>query len=95
VVARYGGEEFAVILPETDFLAAKTVADRIRGDIERMSIDADGLTIKLTVSVGYTSYRNSSKIQGKGAIVSMADKALYAAKQSGRNTVVAMRLAGT
>jgi diguanylate cyclase (GGDEF)-like protein len=95
VVARYGGEEFAVILPETDFLAAKTVADRIRGDIERMSIDADGLTIKLTVSLGYTSYRNSSKIQGKGAIVSMADKALYAAKQSGRNTVVAMRLAGT
>jgi diguanylate cyclase (GGDEF)-like protein len=95
VVARYGGEEFAVILPETDFLSAKTVADRIRGDIELMSIDADGLNIKLTVSVGYTCYRNSSKIQGKGAIVGMADKALYAAKQNGRNTVFAMRLAGT
>jgi len=95
VIARYGGEEFAVILPETDFLAAKTVADRIRSDIERKSIVVDGQTIKLTVSVGYTCYRNSSKIQGKGAIVSMADKALYTAKQSGRNTVFAMRFAGT
>jgi diguanylate cyclase (GGDEF)-like protein len=94
IVARYGGEEFAVILPETNFVAAKEVADRIRSDIERKSIIVNGITIKLTVSVGYTSYRHASNTLGKGAIISMADKALYTAKQSGRNTVIAMRLPG-
>ena len=94
IVARYGGEEFAVILPETNFLAAKEVADRIRSDIEQKSIVVNEITIKLTVSVGYTSYRNASNILGKGAIISMADKALYTAKQNGRNTVIAMRLPG-
>jgi diguanylate cyclase (GGDEF)-like protein len=95
IVSRYGGEEFTVILPETDFVAAKTVADRIRNNIERMSIDVDGITIKVTVSVGYTCYRYTSKVQEKGAIISMADKALYTAKNMGRNTVFAMRLPGT
>jgi diguanylate cyclase (GGDEF)-like protein len=95
IVARYGGEEFAVILPETGFMAAKEVADRIRSDIERMIIVVDGITIKLTVSVGYTSYRHVTNIRDKGAIISLADKALYTAKQSGRNTVFAMRLPGT
>jgi diguanylate cyclase (GGDEF)-like protein len=95
ILARYGGEEFAVILPETNFMAAKEVAERVRSDIERMSIVVNGITIKLTVSVGYTCYRYVSNIRDKGAIISLADKALYTAKQSGRNTVFAMRLPGT
>jgi diguanylate cyclase (GGDEF)-like protein len=95
IVARYGGEEFAVILPETNFMAAKEVADRIRGDIERMSVALNGNIIKLTVSVGYTCYRHVSKIREKGPIISVADRALYTAKQSGRNMVFAMRLPGT
>ncbi len=95
IVARYGGEEFAVILPETDFMGAKVVAERIRGDIERISLEENGTTIKVTVSVGFTSYRYTSKIQEKGPLISMADKALYTAKQSGRNAVCAMRLPGT
>jgi diguanylate cyclase (GGDEF)-like protein len=95
ILSRYGGEEFAVILPETNFAAAKEVAERIRSDIERMSIEMNGITIKLSVSVGYTCYRHVSNIKEKGAIISMADKALYTAKQSGRNMVFAMRLPGT
>jgi diguanylate cyclase (GGDEF)-like protein len=95
ILARYGGEEFAVILPETNFMATKEVAERIRGDIERMSIAVNGKTIKLTVSVGYTCYRHVSNIRDKGTIISLADKALYTAKQCGRNTVFAMRLPGT
>jgi len=95
IVARYGGEEFAVILPETGFRDAKEVADRIRGDIERKIINVDGVTIKITVSVGYTCYRHSAYVRDKSAIISMADGALYTAKQSGRNIVFAMRFPGT
>jgi len=95
IVARYGGEEFAVILPETNFMAAKEVAERIRSEIERLSTDVDGKSISLTVSVGYTCYRHVSNIREKGPVISMADKALYTAKQSGRNRVIAMRLPGT
>jgi diguanylate cyclase (GGDEF)-like protein len=95
IIARYGGEEFAVILPETDLLAANVVAERLRSDIERLDIFVDGLTIKATVSVGYTSYRNGARIQDKGTIIGMADRALYIAKQSGRNMAYAMKFAGT
>jgi diguanylate cyclase (GGDEF)-like protein len=95
IMARYGGEEFAVILPETDFKAAKAVAERLCEDIECLVINVDGITIKTTVSVGFTSYRHNIKIQEKDTIIKMADNALYVAKQSGRNRVHAIRLAGT
>ncbi len=94
VVARYGGEEFAVILPETDFKGAQVLAERLRGGIEQLQIEVDGVTIKATISVGFTSYRPGARIPEKGAIIGMADKALYIAKQSGRNRVQAMRFAG-
>ena len=95
IIARYGGEEFAVILPETDLTAANAVAERLRNDIERLDIFVDGMTIKATVSVGYTCYRNSARIQEKSAIIGMADRALYIAKQSGRNMTHAMKFTGT
>jgi diguanylate cyclase (GGDEF)-like protein len=95
IIARYGGEEFAIIMPETDFMSATAVAERLRSNIEHLDIQVDGTTIKATVSVGYTSYRHSINVREKGAIIEMADKALYIAKQSGRNKVQAMRLPGT
>jgi len=95
IIARYGGEEFAVILPETDFNSTRAVAERLRRDIENLHIDVDGVAIKITVSVGYTSYSHSATIQDKRAVIGMADKALYIAKQSGRNMVHALRFSGT
>jgi diguanylate cyclase (GGDEF)-like protein len=95
IIARYGGEEFAVILPETDFNSTRAVAERLRRDIENLSIDVDGVTVKVTVSVGYTSYSHSTTIQDKRAVIGMADKALYIAKQSGRNMVYALKFSGT
>ena len=95
ILARYGGEEFAVILPEANFSDVKVVAERIRSDIENMSVTVNGIPLKVTVSVGYTSYRHVSHIKEKGPIISMADRALYTAKQCGRNAVFAMRLPGT
>ncbi len=95
IIARYGGEEFAIIMPETDFISATAVAERLRGNIENLDIEVDGTIIKATVSAGYTSYSHSAKIPNKGAIIGMADKALYIAKQSGRNKVQAMKFPGT
>ena len=95
VLARYGGEEFAVVLPEANFTEAKVVAERIRSYIENLSLTVNGEIIKVTVSLGYTSYRHVSHIKEKGPIISMADRALYTAKQAGRNLVFAMRLPGT
>jgi diguanylate cyclase (GGDEF)-like protein len=94
IVARYGGEEFAVILPEADFMGAAAIAEQVRSGIERLEIDAEGIIIKTTVSIGYTSFRSSARKPDKKAIIGMADKALYIAKQSGRNRVHAMRMAG-
>ena len=62
ILARYGGEEFAVILPEATFCEAREVANRIRSEIERMTVTVNGTTIKVTVSVGYTSYHYNSNI---------------------------------
>ncbi len=94
MLARYGGEEFAVILPETDFMGAAALAERVRGGIERLNIEVDGTTIKATVSVGFTSFRPGARSAEKGTLIGMADKALYIAKQRGRNRVQAMRLPG-
>ncbi len=95
ILARYGGEEFAVILPETDFIGVQTLAERLRSGIESLEITAEGKTIKATISAGFTSYRNGARVYDKGAIIDMADKALYIAKKCGRNRAHAMRFPGT
>ncbi|HEX9024344.1 MAG TPA: GGDEF domain-containing protein, partial [Geobacteraceae bacterium] len=95
ILARYGGDEFAVILPETDFAGAQLMAERLRDKIEGLEIEAGENTVKITISVGFTSYRNGARINEKGTVISMADKALYAAKHGGRNIIQAMRAAGT
>jgi diguanylate cyclase (GGDEF)-like protein len=94
IIARYGGEEFAVILPETDFSSTRAVAERLRRDIENLIIEVDGGKVKVTVSVGYTSYSHSATVQDKRAVIGLADKALYIAKQSGRNMVYALKFSG-
>jgi diguanylate cyclase (GGDEF)-like protein len=95
IVSRYGGEEFAVILPETDINSAKMVAERLRRDIECMAAEFDGAAVRVTISAGYTSFNHNAKVQDKRAVIGMADKALYIAKQSGRNMIYALQLPGT
>ncbi len=86
MAARYGGEEFVVMLCETQASAAMKIADRIRSSIENLDILYDGQHLSLTVSAGVAEYDPLRDKTAK-ALVDRADKALYEAKESGRNAV--------
>lgn len=85
-VARFGGEEFIVILPETDVHGAINVAERIRSGVESLKINhsASDTAPYVTVSLGVVSVNPANVLTPKH-IVETADKALYAAKNNGRN----------
>jgi diguanylate cyclase (GGDEF)-like protein len=85
-VARWGGEEFVVLLPNTDSLGALKAAENVRRNVENAGIPAAGAVSNVTISVGlYTA----EPAQGGSAqdFLNNADKALYNAKNSGRNKV--------
>jgi len=88
-VARYGGEEFIVLLPETNLNGALKVADSIKERIEDMQISHKHSKAAevVTVSIGAISLV-PSKSDSIDGIVNNADKALYEAKNKGRNRVV-------
>ena len=83
--ARYGGEEFVVMLNNTPPSAALAVAERIRKLVEDKIILYDGQNIKVTISLGVSSY--NFDLEPAKSIVERADKALYESKQNGRNRV--------
>lgn len=85
-VCRYGGEEMSVILPETGVDAAAQMAERIRSAIEGHRFDVgQGQSIGITVSIGVASLPPPETSVEK--LVAVADKALYEAKEGGRNKV--------
>ncbi len=81
ILARYGGEEFVIILPETDVKGASRQIERMRKTIEKTSFDGVG---NLTISAGITGYTGGD---GCKSMITRADKALYLAKEEGRNRV--------
>ncbi|WP_457567202.1 sensor domain-containing diguanylate cyclase [Desulfurobacterium sp.] len=78
---RYGGEEFLIILPETDISGGVKFAEKIRKLIENHPFPIDR---KITISLGVTEYKYEDTID---TILARADRALYLAKESGRNRV--------
>lgn len=91
--ARYGGEEFAVILPQTNEEQGRKLAERIRSKIASSSFKHNKDTFTLTVSIGVAScipclFGSSNILLVPGKLVDTADKALYRAKQAGRNRVL-------
>jgi two-component system cell cycle response regulator len=88
LVARYGGEEFMLVMPETDAAFARTVAERLRSDVERTLFTLrGGGAIGVTVSIGLAEWQGASDTFPD--LIARADAALYAAKRAGRNRVVA------
>lgn len=86
-VARYGGEEFVILLPNTPHDGTLEIADRIRKAIETNQINVAGTFINVTVSAGtYTAVTDD--INNPELFTHNADKALYYAKQNGRNQVI-------
>ena len=89
LVARYGGEEFALLLPGLDIERATALADEARRAIEDLVIaHAEAPCGLVTISIGVESLVPEQD-QSAADLVEAADRALYAAKRRGRNTVVA------
>jgi diguanylate cyclase len=81
-VARYGGEEFVMILIGTDATQASQTADKIRAGIENMGFHFHNKPVAVTASCGITTFRGDDTPE---SIFDRADRALYRAKDSGRN----------
>ncbi len=89
LVARYGGEEFTLLLPNVDLDCAAALAEEARKSIEDLLItNAEASCGLVTISIGVESMV-PRKGQPAADLVEAADRALYAAKRNGRNTVVA------
>ncbi|OEU77916.1 MAG: diguanylate cyclase response regulator [Desulfobacterales bacterium C00003060] len=87
-IGRYGGEEFVMCLPGTDVLQARSIAERLRREVEDMSIQPADVSqsIQITASIGVASFRLASK-ETVDSITMRADEAMYKAKREGRNRV--------
>ena len=85
IACRFGGEEMVLILPETSIKGASIVAEKIRKRLEsRIYKSEDGVEFKVTGSFGVSSYEEGDTIE---TMFERADKALYRAKENGRNKV--------
>tara|TARA_R110002126_G_scaffold13118_7_gene57347 strand:+ start:253927 stop:254952 length:1026 start_codon:yes stop_codon:yes gene_type:complete len=86
--ARYGGEEFAIILPESNSVAGEIVGNALREAVAKKEVinrnSGDKLG-RITMSVGVAQYEAAESVE---SIIGRADKALYKAKETGRNKVV-------
>jgi len=90
IPARYGGEEFVVVLPSTNKEDALRIAEKIRRGIESHTFDLPtGRGVRVTISGGVASL----SVDGSNTqeLLSAADRALYTAKEAGRNRVMASR----
>ena len=82
LVAKYGGDEFTVILPQTELAGARTVAERLRSAVEGHTFPL-ATPGQITVSIGIAAFPVDG--QTTSALIETADRALYLAKQHGRN----------
>lgn len=97
VLARFGGEEFIVLMPDSDLDLAMRVAERVRKTVEAAPMAVGGAgtgtaanLIPVTISIGVTEVAPQDRVPVD--IIDRADRALYDAKASGRNCVVALDL---
>ena len=86
IICRFGGEEFVAILPDAFLKDIKVRAEQLRSSFENMRVLHQGRDIHTTLSIGIAMFPEHGKSEEE--ILLKADRALYAAKQSGRNRIV-------
>jgi two-component system cell cycle response regulator len=82
-LARWGGDEFVAILPDTDRAGALRAAERMRAAVAGSPIQVDGMEVGVTISVGWAHWSGDTADD----LLARADRALYQAKDAGRDTV--------
>lgn len=90
VPGRYGGEEFCVVLPETTMRSVPVVAERIRARLEQNAREIAGTPVTVTASIGIAGVDGEGSedpVLSPGMLIERADRALYSAKNHGRNCV--------
>jgi diguanylate cyclase (GGDEF)-like protein len=81
---RYGGEEFCAILPGASVEDSMKMAERIRFAVQESKVNYTEFEIKVTLSLGITSYPENN-VDNEQLLISTADEAMYISKESGRN----------
>lgn len=94
VVSRFGGEEFVLLMPNTSQASASAMAERLRAATERLRVRHDSDVLSFTISIGVSSGGTTNESTPE-ALLASADKALYAAKEGGRNRVEVFEAAST
>ncbi len=89
VVARFGGEEFCILCEETDARGAVLLAERVREELKARLFESDIGKLKVTCSLGVAQFPDDAKTDTQ--LFEVADKALYLAKQTGRDRVCSAR----
>lgn len=87
LIARYGGEEFVVILPNTPQIAALQIAERLRASIEQLGLPHAYAKAMVTISLGVATLLKIPENSLPSLLNDAADRALYKAKENGRNQV--------
>jgi diguanylate cyclase (GGDEF)-like protein len=87
LAARYGGEELMLVLPGTPRAVATGIAEALRRAIAERSIPCDGVTLRVTASVGVAALEAGCGLREPGDLLKGADRAVYSAKHAGRNNV--------
>ena len=87
IAARYGGEEICIIMPNSKLEEARLFAERLRTEIENLSIQFENKIIKITISIGVSEFNPNTDKSNIKSFIQRADKALYKCKKNGRNQV--------
>ena len=87
IAARYGGEEFLMILPQSNAQGAFKIAERVREEMMKLNFTGNESNFSVTTSCGVAEL-DRDFVENTDQLVSMADQALYEAKNSGRNKTI-------
>jgi len=88
IIARWGGEEFLILMPQTPCEAAQIALERFRAGVAKAHLSTTVDNLIVTVSIGVTQWRTDESVK---QAIERADRALYAAKEGGRNRIVLAR----